>query len=94
MNLIGIMGEMFNSFTISDRAHRLVAKRIHPTKTGPGRSVGMRPVIKDAERKLAKRAFQGRLGLRGRVLTGASALAQQNKLGANGKVMRMFLSSK
>lgn len=33
--------------------------------------------------KLGQKAFEGRLGLQGRVLSGASLLAQQGQLGKN-----------
>lgn len=55
---------------------------IHGTRKGPGRSTGVniRVVRTGAGTKLAKLVTQGRLGLRGRSLSGASLLAQQGKL--------------
>ena len=81
----GLMGEMLagahSGIALTERKRRYIARGTHPTKTGPGRSEGMKPARKDAGNKIANQAFQGRLGLRGRVLSGASALAQQGKLG-------------
>ncbi len=84
LGLVGIMSEMlvgsYSGFTVSDRAHRYIARRMHTTKTGPGRSEGMQPAIRAVGSKIARHAREGRLGLRGRTLSGASALAQQNKI--------------
>ena len=54
--------------------------RIHATKKGPGRSVGMKPKQKQTGRKFAKRAFNGVLGLRNGI-GAAGRLALENKLG-------------
>lgn len=56
------------------------AQRIHATKTGPGRSVGMKPKQKSAGRKLAKKAFEGMVGLRNGI-GAAGRIAQQNNWG-------------
>ena len=56
-------------------------KFVHHRKSGPDRSKGDKRKNLKAGTKIARKAFEGNLGLRGRSLRGASLLAQQNKLG-------------
>lgn len=79
LSLVGIMSEMLAGSYRGEKIEGL-RKRVHPTKTGPGRSEGMNPPIRAVGSKIARHAREGRLGLRGRTLSGASALAQQNKI--------------
>ena len=56
------------------------ARRIHGTKKGPGRSVGMKLKPKSAGRKFAKKAFEGMVGLRNGI-GAAGRIAQQGNWG-------------
>jgi len=76
MNLFELFSGMVSN--LSDRVTRYVARRVHPTKKGPSRSQGMNRYSLPVGRKLAKKAFLGTLGLRGRNLGAAARLAQQN----------------
>lgn len=82
MTLLSLMAGMFNPRTYlnSVSSTKYPVSRIHATKKGPGRSVGMHPKQKSAGRKLAKKAFEGMLGLRNGI-GAAGRIAQQNNWG-------------
>lgn len=83
MNLLSFMAGMFNPGTF---LHGYVGSayrqsRIHATKKGPGRSVGMKHKQKTTGRKLTKKAFEGMIGLRNGI-GAAGRIAQQNNWGS------------
>ncbi len=61
------------------RKSRYSASHIHPTKSGAGRSKGMKRKQNNAGRKLATKAFNGMCGIRGNV-GAAGRLALEGKL--------------
>lgn len=81
MNLLSVMAEVFNqsSFLPGYVGKTYRPSRIHATKKGPGRSVGMKHMQKATGSKLAKRAFNGVLGLRNGI-GAAGRLALERKL--------------
>lgn len=82
MNLLSVMAGMMNPnfFVPGYVGSTYKPSRIHATKKGPGRSVGMKPKQKSVGRKIAKKAFEGVLGLRNGI-GAAGRIAQQNNWG-------------
>lgn len=85
MNLLSVMAGMMspNFFVPGYVGSTYRSSRIHATKKGQGRSVGMKPKQKQTGRKFAKRAFNGVLGLRNGI-GAAGRLALERKLGGGG----------
>jgi hypothetical protein len=85
MNLLN-QGYLYNPsaniFNRGKRDLRKPANYIHRSRKGPGRSRGVNTLARSTVSgvKLTDRIHEGRLGIRGRVLSGASLLAQQGKL--------------
>lgn len=82
MNLLSVMAGMMspNFFVPGYVGSTYKPSRIHATKKGPGRSVGMKPKPKSAGRKFTKKAFEGMVGLRNGI-GAAGRIAQQNNWG-------------
>lgn len=82
MNLLSVMAEVFNqsSFLPGYVGKTYRPSRIHATKKGPGRSVGMKTKQKSAGRNFEKKAFEGLAGLRNGI-GAAGRIAQQNNWG-------------
>lgn len=82
MNLLSAIAVMFNpgTFLPGYIGGTYRPSRIHATKKGPGRSVGMKPKQKTTGRKLTKKAFEGVIGLRNGI-GAAGRIAQQGNWG-------------
>lgn len=80
MSLFGTIPDILRKFipNVLTRSYR--PSRIHLTRSGPGRSLGMKPPLTCAGRKLAKKAHMGTLGLRNGI-GAAGRLAQQGNWG-------------
>ena len=85
MNLLSVMAGMMspNFFVPGYVGSTYRSSRIHATKKGPGRSVGMKPKQKSVGRKFAKKSFHGVVGLRNGI-GAAGRLALERKLGGGG----------
>jgi len=81
MNMFELMNTLFHvDYERKISVYR--ASRIHTRKSGPGRSVGMKPRQNKSGDKIARQAFNGVCGLRC-VVGAAGRLALEGKLGKN-----------
>lgn len=91
MNLLLVMAGMLSADSVIKTGRRVIkyfTTYVHKTKSGPGRSVGVKRSSLASGVKLSRKAFEGNLGMRGRSLIGASLMAQQGNLGFDSKGRR------
>ena len=90
-SLLGLMAWSLSAgliVTKTERVRTYFTTYVHRTKSGTGRSRGVKRSSLASGVKLSRKAFEGNLGMRGRSLSGASLLSQQGKLGLDSKGRR------
>jgi len=90
-SLLGLIaGSLFSGSIgmVNKRVRKYFTTFFNLTKSGPSRSREVKRKLLEPGSKIARKAFEGRIGLRGRTLSGASLMAQQGKLGFDSKGRR------